>query len=266
MLVDIIRVEWLRTIVEIGLLTFVTYYVLTLLRGTRAVQVLIGLIFLWAFSLVAEYLKLYVISTLLDSFWIYFFIAVVVLFQPEFRRVLAQIGQRGLFMGLIREAHSYVDEVIRAACTLSQKRVGALIVIEREASLQRFVEGGVRIDSEVDAKLIQTIFSPYTPLHDGAVIIRNGRLMAAACLLPLSERAGSDLELGTRHRAALEMTEELDAVVVVVSEERGLVSLVVNGEVSVMMDQNELRDRLSRVLHLSVAATYGTEEPASDVA
>lgn len=250
MLLDIIRVEWLRTIVEIGLLAFVIYYVLTLLRGTRAVQVLIGLIFLWAFSLLAEYLKLYVISTLLDSFWIYFFIAVVVLFQPEFRRVLAQIGQRGLFMGLIRETHSYVDEVIRAACTLSQKRVGALIVIEREASLQRFVEGGVRIDGEVDAKLIQTIFSPYTPLHDGAAIIRNGRLMAAACLLPLSERAGSDLELGTRHRAALEMTEELDAVVVVVSEETGIISVAEAGRLVRNLDEETLTTTLRGLLGL----------------
>ena len=255
MLLDIIRVEWLRTIVEIGLLAFVTYYVLTLLRGTRAVQVLIGLIFLWAFSLLAEYLKLYVISTLLDSFWIYFFIAVVVLFQPEFRRVLAQIGQRGLFMGLIRETHSYVDEVIRAACTLSQKRVGALIVIEREASLQRFVEGGVRIDSEVDAKLIQTIFSPYTPLHDGAVIIRNGRLMAAACLLPLSERAGSDLELGTRHRAALEMTEELDAVVVVVSEETGIISVAETGRLVRNLDEETLTTTLRGLLGLKKEET-----------
>ncbi len=248
MLLDIIRVEWLRTIVEIGLLTFVIYYVLMLLRGTRAVQVLIGLVFLWAFSLLAEYLSLYVISTLLDSFWIYFFIAVVVLFQPEFRRVLAQIGQRGLLMGLIREKHSYVDEVVRAACALSQKRVGALIVVEREASLQRFVEGGVRIDSEVDAKLIQSIFSPYTPLHDGAVIICNGRLMAAACLLPLSERAGSDPVLGTRHRAALEMTEEMDAVVVVISEETGIISVAEGGRLVRNLDEETLTTMLRDLL------------------
>lgn len=248
MLLDIVRVEWLRTIVEIGLLAFVIYYVLTLLRGTRAVQVLIGLVFLWAFSLLAEYSRLYVISTLLNGFWIYFFIAVVVLFQPEFRRVLAQIGQRGLFMGLIREKHSYVDEVIRAACALSQKRVGALIVIEREASLQRFAEGGVRIDSEVNAKLIQTVFSPYTPLHDGAIIIRDGRLMAAACLLPLSERAGSDVELGTRHRAALELTEELDAVVVVVSEETGIISVAEGGRLVRNLDEETLTTTLRGLL------------------
>lgn len=245
---DIVRTEWLRTLVEITLLTVLIYQVLLLIRGTRAVQVLFGLIVVWAFSLLADYLNLYVISALMDNFWLTFFIAVVILFQPEFRRVLAQIGQRGLFMGLIQEKFSYVDEVVKAACTLSQKRVGALIVLEREASLQRFIENGVRVNSEVNAKLIQSIFSPYTPLHDGAVIITGGSLAAAACLLPLSERTEVDPELGTRHRAAIGLTEELDALVVVVSEETGTISVALGGRLIRNLDEETLTTKLKSEL------------------
>lgn len=251
MILDIIRSEWLRTIVEIGLMAVIIYQVLMLIRGTRAVQVLIGLIFVWAFSLVAGYLRLHVISSLLDRFWLWFFLALVILFQPEFRRVLAQIGQRGLFLGLIAETQSYVEEIVRAACTLSQKRVGALIVLEREASLQRFIESGIQIDSEVNAKLIQSIFSPYTPLHDGAAIIQNGRIAAAACLLPLTERSEVEPELGTRHRAAIGLTEELDAIVIVVSEETGIISLAEAGKLVRNLDEETLSNRLRSLLGLS---------------
>lgn len=244
MLLDVLRGDWVRALVEIAILTFVIYQVLILIRGTRAVQVLIGLILVWLFSVLAQILNLYVISALMDGFWLLFFVVVVILFQPEFRRVLAQIGQRGLLMGLIQEKTVYVDEIVRAACALSRKRVGALIVIEREGNLQRFAESGVAIDAIVNAKLIQTIFSPYTPLHDGAVIVRSGRLTAAACLLPLTERTGVDPELGTRHRAAIGLTEEVDALVVVVSEETGIISIAEGGSLMRGLDEETLSNNL----------------------
>jgi diadenylate cyclase len=248
MVFEIVRTEWLRMAVEIGLLAFVIYQLLMLIRGTRAMQVIIGLIFVGLFSLVADYFNLHVISSLLDKFWLTFFIAVVVLFQPEFRRVLAQIGQRGLLWGLISEKQSYLDEIVKAACTLSQKRVGALIVIEREGSLDKFAESGVRVGGEVNAKLIQTIFSPYTPLHDGALIIQNGVIMAAACLLPLTEKTEVEPELGTRHRAAIGLTEEYDAVVVVVSEETGIISVAEAGALVRNLDEETLTTALRKLL------------------
>jgi len=248
MLIEIVRVEWMRTLIEIGILSVLIYQVLMLIRGTRAVQVVIGLIFVWLFSLAADLLNLHIIGALLEKFWLTFFIAVVILFQPEFRRALAQIGQRGLFGGLISEKSNYVGEIVRAADALSQKRVGALIVIEREASLQRFAETGVSVGSEANAKIIQTVFSPYSPLHDGAAIIQGGRLAAAACLLPLSENAEVDPELGTRHRAAISLAEELDAVVVVVSEETGVISVAVGGKLTRNLDEETLSTTLRNLL------------------
>ncbi len=247
-LLNIVQAEWLRSLVEVLLLAFVFYQVLMLIRGTRAIQVIFGLIFLWAFYKLAGYLNLYVLSAMMEKFWLTFFLAVLILFQPELRRMLAQIGQRGLLMGLIQEKHNYINEIVKAACNLSQKRVGALIVIEREASLDRFVESGVRIDSIVDAKLVQTIFSPYTPLHDGAAMVQAGRLSAAACLLPLTERSEVEPELGTRHRAAIGLTEEMDALVVVVSEETGNISLAEQGKLIRGLDEETLSTSLRNKL------------------
>ena len=248
MLLEIIREEWLRVLIEIGLLAFIIYYVLRLIRGTRAVHVLVGLIFVWIFSLLVEYSKLHVFNALLEKFWLTFFVAVVVLFQPEFRRALAQIGQRGWLRVLISEQQSYISEVVKASNTLSQKRVGALIVIEREASLQRFIESGVTINGEVNSKLLQTIFSPYTPLHDGATILQGDRVAAAACLLPLSERAEVEPELGTRHRAAIGLTEEHDAIVVVISEETGIISVAESGRLVRNLDEETLTTTLRNLL------------------
>lgn len=257
MLLEILREEWGRALIEIGLLTFFTYYVLMLIRGTRAVHVLIGLIIVWVFSVVVEYAQLHVFTALLDKFWLTFFVAVVVLFQPEFRRALAQIGQRGLFRGLISEKQSYLDEVVKAACMLSQKRVGALIVVEREASLQRFIESGVQINGEVNSKLLQTIFSPYTPLHDGATILQGGKVAAAACLLPLTERTEVDPDLGTRHRAAMGLTEELDAIVVVVSEETGIISVAEAGRLTRGLDEGTLASMLRKLMGFAKQESSG---------
>jgi len=238
-------------IIEILILATIIYLFLRFMRGTRAAAILRGLFFL----LLAIYVLLFVgdrvagldfdrLSWAMGKLVTILLLAVLVIFQPEIRRALVRLGRNPLFAFFARPSHSVISEVVKAATELSKRRVGALIALQREVGLGVYIEHGVRLDSDVSAELLCTIFRSTGPLHDGAVILRRGRIAAAGCLFPLSENPGISRSLGTRHRAAVGVTEESDAVTVAVSEETGRISLGVRGELKEGLTPEELRERL----------------------
>jgi len=238
----------IRDTLDIGLVAFAIYWLLLLTRGTRAVQILVGLIVLLAASAISQYFELGTLRLLLEIFLPSAPLIIIVLFQHDIRRALARLGGR-LFPGVSAEQESQiVEDVVRAAQALAQRRVGALIVLERETRLVDQIEGGTAIDAEVSKDLIVALFQPQSPLHDGAVVIQAGRIARAGGILPLTMRSDVPEGLGTRHRAALGITEETDAVVVVVSEETAFISLVAGGELLRNLDAPRLRGALARVL------------------
>ena len=239
--------DWAMDILDILLLFLIIYYILKLFRGTRAMAVLKGLFVFGLLSIIAQMLELRTINWALEKFWFALIVAVVIIFQPELRRGLAQIGQRQVFGSLIQGNPQLLEEIVSAALTLSKRRIGALMVIEREADLKRFAETGSRIDALVKEELITTIFTPYSPLHDGAIIIQNDRIVSASCLLPLSEKPELEATLGTRHRAAIGLSEEVDAVVIIVSEETGNISVSLGGKMTRNLDQESLKKVLSNI-------------------
>jgi len=238
-------------IIDILVVTLIIYQVLILVRRTRAVQLVIGLGVLFAAYLVSVWLQLYTLQWLLSRVGLVVPLALLVLFQPELRRVLEQFGRGGVSLvgfttnGLDREARiRLINDVARAARILGSRKIGALIILERRVGLADFIETGIRIDGVATVQLLINIFFPNTPLHDGAVIIRGNRVLAAGCLLPLTERPGLSRALGTRHRAAIGITEETDAVSVVVSEETGTISLAREGRISRGLTEEELKASL----------------------
>jgi diadenylate cyclase len=237
-----------RDVLDIGLVAIVVYRILVMFRGTRAVQMLVGLACLVAGSLLARRLELYSTQWILDNFWSFWVIAVVVLFQPELRRALARVGEGRLVTGLLSPSRAerahVIDEIVDAVESLTARRIGALIVMERAAGLRQYAELGVAIDGRVSADLLVSVFLPYSPLHDGAVFVRGSRLVAAGCFLPLSRNLQIARSLGTRHRAALGISEETDAVAVAVSEETGRVTIAVGGHIETVRDLGGLRSRL----------------------
>ncbi len=232
----------LRDALDIAVVTALIYWVLLLLRGTRAVQVMVGLIVLVVLSLLADFFQLFALRTILLFFLPSAPLIVVVLFQNDIRRGLARVG-RGLFLRGVtaRMESQMLEEVVRAAQTLSKRRIGALIVLERETVLDDQIEAGTQLDAAVSKDLLSSIFQPPSPLHDGAALIQGGRLASAGCILPLTQRSHLPEGLGTRHRAAIGITEETDAVVVVVSEETAAISVVLGGEVMHDLDAPRLR-------------------------
>ena len=252
-----------RDAIDILLVAAVLYRVFLMFRGTLAVQMLIGLGLLAGASFLSRRLELFSTSWILDNFWSFWALALVILFQPELRRALAQVGRsravEGLFGPGARERSHVAGEIVKAVESLAAKRVGALIVIERATGLRQYAELGVAIDALVSADLLGSLFLPYSPLHDGAVFIRGGRIVAAGCFLPLSRATGFGRSLGTRHRAALGITEETDAVAVAVSEETGKISLAVDGRMETDVSREALRERL---LDLSVTGTLPATRPS----
>lgn len=251
-----------RDALDILLVSLIVYRLLLAFRGTRAAQMLIGLAALLGASLVARRLDLYSLGWLLDTFWAFWAIALVVLFQPELRRALARLG-RGQFLqslfGSSRAARAQlVDEITRAAAVLAERRVGALIVIERTGGLRQYAELGVPLDAVASGDLLESLFQPVSPLHDGAVLVVGTRIAAAGCFLPLSRTADIARALGSRHRAALGISEETDAVALVVSEETGRTSLAVDGRIESPIDETALRRRLYELVAEEGIATPPT--------
>jgi diadenylate cyclase len=236
-----------RDAVDILIVAFVVYFLLRLIRGTRAVQMVFGLIAILIVYWISELLQLVALRTVLTALIFYLPFAIIVLFSSELRRALAAFGRTpffALFSGY--RAEETVSDLVLAATSLSTRRVGALIVLERREGLKTYIENGVPLDAAISYDLLVTLFAPGTPLHDGAVIVSRERIAAAACFLPLSLKEGLSKRFGTRHRAALGVTEETDALAIVVSEERGTISLARDGQLVEDLDGKSLRDLLYR--------------------
>jgi len=237
-----------RDTIDIALVAFAVYWLLLLIRGTRAVQILIGLLLLLGASLASQGFELTTLQWILDNFLSSAVLIIIVLFQADIRRALARVG-RGVFPSVAsREDTQVVEEVARAAQSLAQRGCGALIVLERETHLSDLIAAGTAIDAAVKRDLLVSLFLPQSPLHDGAVVVQGGRIAQAGCILPLTLREELPEGLGTRHRAAVGITEESDAVVVVVSEETRALSLVVGGVLAHGLDGARLREVLRDVL------------------
>jgi len=233
---------------EIFALAFVYYYVMLFFRGTRGAQVLYGFVFsMIILMMLTQVFRLDTLNWLLKRFSVYLAVAFVVIFQPEIRRALAELGKQHVFAPT-RNDRNLVDKIIQAVLILSERKIGALIAIEQEIGTRAIQESGIRLDSRLTAELLASIFFPHTPLHDGGVIIQNDRIIAAGCVFPLSQRREISKSLGTRHRAAIGLTEETDALVVVVSEETGSVSVAYRGRLSRGLEEDRLHRLLSTVL------------------
>src|SRR5262245_34441152 len=225
------RFRILLDVLDVILVAFVFYRVLLLVRGTRAAQMFFGLAVIMVTSVAGSILGLDGLNWIASNLKTIWVIAFVILFQPELRRALASLGANRLFRNFIRTSgQEPIGEIVNAAARLAEQGLGALIVMEREAELRAYEETGTRIESRVTSELLETIFTPPTPLHDGAVIIRGNQLVAAGCILPLSSNPRLPATLGTRHRAALGITEETDAVVIVVSEETRTIAIAMDGK------------------------------------
>ncbi|OGW54898.1 MAG: TIGR00159 family protein [Nitrospirae bacterium RBG_19FT_COMBO_55_12] len=234
--------------VDIGLTYYIFYRLLLIIKGTRAFQMLIGIGLIVLALIASRALEFYTLDWLIHSFWSQIVLAVVVVFQPEIRRTLAQVGERRFFKSLSPvEESKFIEETVKASVSMANKRIGALIVLERETDLSTIVEMGTELDAKVSKELLVSIFLPYSPIHDGAGIIRNGRIIAAGCFLPLTLSSNLSKALGTRHRAAVGLTEESDAVVVVVSEETGEISVVMDGVIERDVNAPTLRKMISDV-------------------
>ncbi|MEA4900694.1 diadenylate cyclase CdaA [Desulfitobacterium sp.] len=255
-----VPLDW-RNIIDIVVVAVVLYQLIMLIKGTRAVQLLKGLAVLLIVSNISKSLHLNTIDWLLDRVWTMLFVALPVVFQPELRRALEQIGRGRFFIShtsaLGQEAfEQVVEELVRCSQVLSKNRIGALMAIERETGVQEFIETGIKIDGVVSSEFLVNVFIPNTPLHDGAVIIRGDRVAAAGCFLPLSENPNIQKELGTRHRAAIGLSEVSDALVIIVSEETGAVSVAIDGIITRFLDEKMLRDLLITKLQVKTSKSY----------
>jgi len=239
--------NYLVNILDILVVAYITYKLSMLLKGTRAIQVVRGLFILILATLVARALDFKTVSWILKGFWVAGVIAIVIVFQPELRSLLAQIGRGPVMKTLFSEKLVFVDEIVKALDRLSKKGFGALIVLEQNTGLRDYIESGITINGEVTAELISSIFMSRAPIHDGAVIIQNERLIAAGCVLPLTHEPGVSKILGTRHRAAIGITEISDAWAIVVSEETGDISLARNRKLERKIDIKELHSELTNL-------------------
>jgi diadenylate cyclase len=244
-----LHLTW-RDGLDVAIVAVIIYNLLLLIRGTRAVQMIFGLLAILAVYWTAVLLRLPTLRGVLREILFYLPFAIIVLFAAEIRRALQQFGRNpllALFSGSPPSA--LVTDLVLAAASLSSKRIGALIVLERRDGLKTYIENGVRLDAAVTYELLVNIFVPGTPLHDGAVIVSGGRVASAASFLPLTQRSEVPKEYGTRHRAALGISEETDALVIVISEERGTIGLARGGELADGLDGKSLREALGRALH-----------------
>ncbi|QDG49829.1 TIGR00159 family protein [Persicimonas caeni] len=266
-LLDIFRVEgWkdaLLLLLDAAIVYFVIYRILLLIKGTRAVQMLFGLVVIIMFFVISQeqYLNLATTHWFIERFIANFIIIVVIIFQHDIRRALAQFGRTSLLAGTRAfEETQVLEEIIKASVMLSSRKIGALVAIEREADLSHYTEEGIKIDSVVSKDLLFSVFVPehQNPLHDGAVVVQKGRVTAAGCFLPLTNNPRVEKTLGTRHRAGIGLTEDTDAAVVIVSEETGIISIAYGGELYRDLDANEMRDLLQRIFSASQVNQRGS--------
>ena len=239
-------------LIDIVLVGFILYYLYKSIKNTRALSLLKGLMVLGLVSLMSRILDLHAVNWIIQQSLTVIIVALPVVFQPELRRALEKLGRSRFFMKSVeladQELHMVVDEVLRASQNMSQDKIGALIVFEREVGLEDYIDTGVAVDAMVSRELIENIFVPNTPLHDGALIIRGNRIKAAGCLLPLTGERNLSTELGTRHRAAIGLSEQTDAVILVVSEETGKISYAYGGHLYRHVAREQMHDVLMSFL------------------
>jgi len=235
-----------KIVLEIAILWYVIYMILLFVKGTRSEQLLKGLLVIGAIFFITQQLGLHAITWVLTRLVPISIITLIIIFQPELRRALAQLGQ----LGMHQTSVELIEEIAGASANLARRKIGALIVVEREVGLKSYIESGTSVDAKVTNYLLTTVFMPQSPLHDGAVIIQHGRLVAAGCVLPLSEEERMlPRYLGMRHRAAVGISEETDAVCVVVSEETGAVSVAHAGKLTHGLDEEALVKTLKNLFH-----------------
>jgi diadenylate cyclase len=234
--------------IDVGVVAIIVYMFLAFIKGTRALQILIGLVIIFLVSLVARIFNLSALSLILDSLMAIWIIAFVILFQPEIRNALARMGRYRLLRFLVRSVEQLaVSEIIKALEEMRKRKIGALIIFERDIDLGEYEQTGTRLDARVSAALIVSIFTPPSPLHDGACIVRSDKVTAAACILPVSKDPWVEDYYGMRHRAALGICSVTDAVSVVVSEETGGVSVGIDGKLYANLEMKELTTYLEKV-------------------
>jgi diadenylate cyclase len=258
------RISFLRPdlgdLFQIAVVAYIFYRVLLLWAGTRAIQMLLGLIVLFAVYALAEILQLELIRYLLQIVFTYGVLAAVVIFQPELRSALTRLGQNRFWRFFTRseKTSEALQELTHAVEVLARKRIGAIIAVEQEVGLEEYARKGTPINAPISTELLESIFTRYGPLHDGAVIVRGETMMAARCILPLTQFPVTDRSLGTRHRAAIGLSEETDALVIVVSEETGVVSLAQRGR----LDRNVSSERLREALGIKATSRAQAAAPA----
>src|SRR6476660_6736099 len=237
-------------LVDIAIVSFLIYEFLKLIRGTRAAQMAVGSLFVVGMFYLSQLAPLQTLNWLIRNALLYVAFAAIVIFQSDIRRALAHFGQAPFFRYFNRQeaADETIEEIVVAATMLSSQKVGAIVAVEREIGLRNYIESGIPLDATLTYDLLVTIFHPGSALHDGAVIIQENRVAAAACFLPLTVNPRVSRELGTRHRAAIGLTEENDAVAVIVSEETGQISLALNGEIERGLSPDDLRTRLRSLI------------------
>lgn len=254
----------LSDVFDILLVAALFYFIFTLLKGTRSWVALRGMITLLLFSFLiyffARVARLPAVAMIFENVWIVIVLVFVFVFQNEFKKALTDVGQLRIFRALFTPSGQYVNEVVQAVRIMSTRHVGALIAIERRNSLRPYSETGTPVDSAIQAELIRTIFTPYSPLHDGAVVLSGDRIVAAACILPLSATEDLSKDLGTRHRAAIGLTEETDGLVIIVSEETGTISLAINGQLERPLTPDDLKRRLETELDLTADGRKDADE------
>ncbi|WML42630.1 diadenylate cyclase CdaA [Neobacillus sp. PS3-40] len=262
---DVGFLKYLATIVDILLVWYVIYKLMMVIRGTKAVQLLKGIFVILLVRVVSEFLGLKTLSWMMQNAITYGFLAIIIIFQPELRRALEQLG-RGKFFSRSNgpedeEQEKAVDAILKATEYMAKRRIGALMSIERETGMSDYIETGISMNAKISSELLINIFIPNTPLHDGAVIIQKNNVSAAACYLPLSESPFISKELGTRHRAALGISEVTDSITVVVSEETGGISLTKNGELHRDLNMDSFKELLSNELLIKNKVKQASSAP-----
>src|SRR5215210_4533172 len=254
-------------LLDIAIVSFLIYEFLKLIRGTRAVQMGVGTLLIVVLFYVSRLAPLQTVNWLIRNMLVYVAFAAIVIFQSDIRRALAHFGQAPFFRYLNRQAAAdeTIEEIVVAATVLAGQKVGAIVAVERDIGLRNYIESGIPLDATLTHDLLVTIFNPDSPLHDGAVILQENRIAAAACFLPLTVNPRISRELGTRHRAALGLTEEGDAVAVVVSEETGQISVALDGKIERGLTPDQLRDRLRPLVVLRRSSGRNVGVRAYDV-
>lgn len=245
-MLEILKLLRWQDLLDILVVAFIIHQLILIIKGTRSVQMILGLVILIAIYFMSVVLDLATLQWLLNTFLSSLLLIVVIVFQGDIRRALTQVG-KSPFQKSQDVAEKELNEIVRAVFYLSKRRIGALIVLERESGLQDFVESGIELDAALSKELLISIFMPVSPLHDGGVIIHKGRIQTAGCILPLTKNPYVNKRFGTRHRAAIGLSEETDAVVVVVSEETQEVSLVQHGALTLMSDDMTLTKGLHAI-------------------